>query len=323
MKITYGTKDYNIDVTEICLNKLKTNDIIAIPSGDHNRANYFTDPLPCILKSIFITDEENNITEYDDTLTIKINIVDKKITIINDSMMKIIYRISDGGYNKIKPYYVTKKGIFQHFMKIFSEYDIYIVADNVSDETYNFLCSYIDSSKVFRTKLSNAGSFMYSVKLAINKFNDTTKVYFAEDDYIYTKNAPSIIEEGLDIGDYSSGYDHPDKYINHNEGGPNPYIKDGGENTIVKISKNSHWKITNSCCMTFATRVITIKKDLDIYKKYCSGTHPHDFQIFIELKKYNNRNIVSCIPAVSTHGETANLSPFINWEQEFLQTNNN
>ena len=31
MKITYGTKDYNIDVTEICLNKLKTNDIIAIP----------------------------------------------------------------------------------------------------------------------------------------------------------------------------------------------------------------------------------------------------------------------------------------------------
>ena len=232
--------------------------------------------------------------------------------------MKIIYRISDGGYNKIKPYYVTKKGIFQHFIKIFTGYDIYVIADNVCDETYDFLLQYIDTSKVFRTKLSNAGSFMYSVNFAIQNFNDTQKVYFAEDDYIYTKNAPLIIEEGLDVGEYSSGYDHPDKYMNHNEGGPNPYIKDGGEITRVKISKNCHWKITNSCCMTFATKVLTLKQDLPIYIKYCSGKHPYDFQMFLDLKKTNNRNVVSCIPAVSTHGETALLSPFIKWEQEFL-----
>lgn len=36
--------------------------------------------------------------------------------------MKVIYRISDGGYNKIKPYYVTKRSIFDHFMKIFNGY---------------------------------------------------------------------------------------------------------------------------------------------------------------------------------------------------------
>ena len=232
--------------------------------------------------------------------------------------MKIIYRISDGGYNKVKPYYVTKKGIFQHFIKIFTGYDIYVIADNVCDETYNFIIQYIDTSKVFRTKLSNAGSFMYSVNFALHSFNDNEKVYFAEDDYIYTKNAAMIIEEGLDVGDYSSGYDHPDKYMNHNEGGPNPYIKDGGEITRVKISKNRHWKITNSCCMTFATRVITLKEDLNIYNKYCSGTHPYDFQMFLELEKANNRIVVSCIPGVSTHGETGLLSPFINWEHEFL-----
>ena len=232
--------------------------------------------------------------------------------------MKIIYRISDGGYNKIKPYYVTKKGVFQHFIKIFEGYDIYVVADNVSEETYKFLSLYIDSSKIFRTNLSNAGSFIYSVNFAINTFNDNDKIYFAEDDYIYTKNAPMIIEEGLDLGDYSSGYDHPDKYINYSEGGPNPYIKDGGEFTTVKISKNRHWKITNSCCMTFATRIITLKKDLSVFEKYCNGPHPYDFQIFIELKQANQRNVVSCIPAVSTHGETELLSPFINWEEECL-----
>ena len=234
--------------------------------------------------------------------------------------MKVIYRISDGGYNKIKPDYVTKKGIFKHFINIFTGYDIYVVADNVCDETYNFILQYVNVSKVFRINLSNAGSFMYAVDFAINNFDDTQKIYFAEDDYVYTSNAAMIIEEGLEVGDYSSGYDHPDKYINHNEGGPNPYIEEGGEITRVKLSKHSHWKITNSCCMTFATKVSTLKQDLKIYKIWCSGTHPNDFKMFLDLKRINNRNVVSCIPAVSTHGETKWLSPFIDWKSEFFKT---
>lgn len=235
--------------------------------------------------------------------------------------MKIIYRISDGGYNKIKPEYVTKKGCFLHFLETFNNYDIYVVADNVSDETYEFLSSKIEASKIFRTKLSNAGSFMFSVNFAIITFSDNNeKIYFAEDDYLYTKNAPKIIEEGLSIADYSSGYDHPDKYVNHSDGGPNPFIFNGGEETKVLITKSSHWKLTNSCCMTFATTIKTIKEDLPIYKKYCSTTHPYDFQMFTDLRLINNRKIVSSIPGVSTHGETMWLSPFINWELQITNS---
>jgi hypothetical protein len=239
--------------------------------------------------------------------------------------MKIIYRISDGSYNKIKPHYVNNKiDVFKHFLKIFNGYDIYVIADNVKDDTYNSLCEIKKDINhnvtIFRTNLSNAGAFMYAVNYSLNNFSDNEKVYFAEDDYIYKKNAPIIIEEGLDIADYSSGYDHPDKYVNHSEGGPNPFIKNGGENTIVKITKNSHWKITNSCCMTFATKVKTIKQDLKYYEKHCSGTHPGDFHMFLDLAEFHNRQLVSCIPGVSTHGEFSYLSPFINWEQEF---NNN
>jgi len=236
--------------------------------------------------------------------------------------MIILYRISDGGYNKIKPHYVTKRGCFLHFLKIFKGYDIYVFADNVSDETYNFLNDYIESNKIIRTSLSNAGSFMYSLNFAINNFKDNNKIYFAEDDYIYTEDAPKIIEEGLDIADYSSGYDHPDKYINHNEGGPNPFIENGGEFTRVILSNSRHWKRTNSCCMTFATKVGTIKKDYNIFKKYCSTTHPYDFQIFCDLYKLNGRRLISCIPSVSTHGEIEWLAKFINWENEFNKTNN-
>ena len=161
---------------------------------------------------------------------------------------------------------------------------------------------------------------MFSLNYVIAHFNDNEKIYFAEDDYIYKEEAPKIIEEGIDIADYSSGYDHPDKYINSNEGGPNPFIKNGGELTRVILSKSSHWKVTNSCCMTFATKVQTIKQDYEIFKNYCSTTHPYDFQIFCDLYKKKGRRLVSCIPAVSTHGETQWLSKFVDWEKEFNKT---
>lgn len=236
--------------------------------------------------------------------------------------MIVLYRISDGGYNKIKPHYVTKRGCFLHFLKIFIGYNIYVFADNVSDDTYNFLTQYIESNKIIRTALSNAGSFMNSLDFAINNFKDDQKIYFAEDDYIYTQEAPKIIAEGLDISHYSSGYDHPDKYINYNEGGPNPFIEKGGELTRVILSNSRHWKRTNSCCMTFATKVGTIKNDYNIFKQYCSTIHPYDFQIFCDLYKIKGRRLISCIPSVSTHGEIQWLAKFIDWENEFNKTNN-
>ena len=54
LKIKYGIADNNIDVTNICFRFLIKCGFIHIPKGDQNRANYFTDPLLGILKSIFI-----------------------------------------------------------------------------------------------------------------------------------------------------------------------------------------------------------------------------------------------------------------------------
>jgi hypothetical protein len=227
--------------------------------------------------------------------------------------MKVLYRISDGGNNKYKPNYVyDKKIMFKHFINIFKNNDIYVFADNVSDETYDFLIKNYDVSKIFRTSLGGMKSFTYSIDFAITKFHDNEKIYFAEDDYIYRKIAPQIIEEGLDLADYSSGYDHPDKYFSFNEGGPNPFIEKGGELTRVIISKNSHWKFTNSCCMTFATTLNVLKEDYEVFNKfYC------DWEIFRELIDNKKRTLVSCIPGVSTHGEIQWISKFIDWDKEF------
>jgi hypothetical protein len=234
--------------------------------------------------------------------------------------MKVLYRISQGGNNKYKPDFVyDKKLMFIHFINIFKDEDVYIFADNINNELYDFIKSNCKNFKLYKTSLGNSSSFMFTLDYAINNFNDEDTVYFAEDDYIYKKIAPKIISEGLMISDYSSGYDHPDKYLNYNEGGPNPFIEKGGELTRVMITENIHWKLTNSCCMTFASIVKTLKQDYEIFKNHCSGNIPNDFGIFCDLYK-KNRTVASCIPAVSTHGEVQWLSKFVDWHKEFVDS---
>jgi len=79
MKIYYGIADNSIDVTDICLSILIKNNIIFIPCGERVRSNYFTDPLPYVLKKIIIENNET-ITEYDEFTQIKINILNNTVT---------------------------------------------------------------------------------------------------------------------------------------------------------------------------------------------------------------------------------------------------
>lgn len=79
MKIFYGIKSNNLDITDICFSKLIKNNIIRIPSEDFNRAALFTDTLPELLKSIFI-EHDNNFMEYDFTNEITINLTNNTIT---------------------------------------------------------------------------------------------------------------------------------------------------------------------------------------------------------------------------------------------------
>ena len=85
--------------------------------------------------------------------------------------MKVLYRISDSGNSKHKLHFVNDKcKMFLHFINIFKNYDIYVFADNVSDETYNFLKENFDNNKIKRISLGNAHSFIYSLNFAIFNF---------------------------------------------------------------------------------------------------------------------------------------------------------
>ena len=54
IKISYGTRDNNIDVTKLALEKCMNGNVLFIPRGDHDRACLFSDPLPGTLKYIYI-----------------------------------------------------------------------------------------------------------------------------------------------------------------------------------------------------------------------------------------------------------------------------
>ena len=128
--------------------------------------------------------------------------------------------------------------------------------------------------------------------MAVTECSEEDLVYFCEDDYLHLKIAPKLLQEGIKRSDYVTLYDHPDKYT--------PQYN-GGEFSKVIKTNSSHWRYTISTCMTFGTKINTLKKDLDIWNKYIDKNHPEDHLIFSDLTKEKKRRLAVCIPGVADH----------------------
>lgn len=228
--------------------------------------------------------------------------------------MKIIYRISDSGYNKVKPDYINNERCLKNATEVFKDADWDIIADNVSSETNEMIQKYVSRSNIEYVSVGNgAGTFNLALDLAI-KYSDNEIVYFIENDYLHKPEAQKVLEEGFNLGaSFVSLYDHPDKYLDPSHGG-NPYCQGGAEDTRVYLTESCHWKITNSTTMTFATKVSTLKRVKYILRKHTQGTYPEDFKMFLELRE-QKEFLVTSIPGYSTHGETAWLSPLTDWSK--------
>ena len=232
--------------------------------------------------------------------------------------MKVIYRISDAGYNKVKPDYITNENCLKNAVEVFGKDNFYVIADNVSDTTEQMILKYVNG--IQKVSVGNgAGTFNLALDWALEQ-DENLLVYFLENDYLHKSNSIDIINEGIELGaDYVSLYDHPDKYIPASRGG-NPQIEDdGGEYTKLFLSKSCHWKITNSTTMTFASTVKVLKEDETILRKWTNiGHYPDDYKMFLELRE-KNRILVTSVPGYSTHGETAWLSPLTDWSKIWFQ----
>ena len=231
--------------------------------------------------------------------------------------MKIIYRISDAGYSKVKPGYVNNENCLKNFCNVFYNHihDIQILADNCSEETLTMVAKYIDPINIEKVSVGHgAGTFNLALDKAL-KLDDKELVYFVENDYLHKQQSPEIVQEGLSLGaSFVALYDHPDKYLDPSKGG-NPYCEGGAEDTRVYLTDSCHWKITNSTTMTFASTVETLKRTEPTLRKYTNqGHYPDDFKMFLELREHNEL-LVTPLPGYATHGETAWLSPLTDWSK--------
>jgi hypothetical protein len=168
-----------------------------------------------------------------------------------------------------------------------------VIADSCLPETLERLRSL--NTPFVETQLGNAGSLRYAMEMAV-KEEDETILYFAEDDYVYKTDSrrpigKNYLREGLGIADYVTLYDHPDKYTK---------MYDGGEVSKVVKTAMTHWRYTQSTCMTFGTTVKTLREDMEVWLKYTDGSHPHDHEIFTELKE-RGRQLAVCIPGIACH----------------------
>jgi len=231
--------------------------------------------------------------------------------------MKIIYRISDTGYSKVKPSYINNENCLKNALKEFPEnlYEWLIIADNISEDTETMIRQYY-IGEIRKVSIGHgAGTFNIALTEAINSKEEY--IYFLENDYLHKEDASIILYQGFELGaDYVALYDHPDKYVD----GANPEVEGGGELTRVMLSRSCHWKLTNSTTMTFASKVNTLKQDEHILRAFTQGSYPRDFEMFLKLRELG-RTLITPIPGYATHGETAWLSPLTNWNDISNNTN--
>lgn len=242
------------------------------------------------------------------------------------SPLHIYYRLSDGlqrdmygrANSKTKPAYFNKQLCLAQLLQAFKGVPITVIADRVSNATLSWVHAMAPSAEVLLTDIGNGGNvFLYAVRLAVERAkHPRDRLYFVEDDYFHTTGAMAIAE-GLAFGDYASGHDHPDKYLAWDRGGQNPFILSDGEDTVLFVSKLSHWKLTGSTTMTFMTTAMVAKRDYEVYEKYCSNGYPYDFRMFTDLFNLGRR-VVSSVPAMAAH--VVELPPLIDWAKVAADT---
>lgn len=225
----------------------------------------------------------------------------------------IIYRISDAGYPKIKPSYINNENCLRNAVKRFplDRCRWRIIADNVCDDTYSMICTYIPKENIQRVSVGHgAGTFRLAMDFALS-LPDSTIVYFLENDYLHKEHAMDVLLEGFTLPhcDYITLYDHPDKYEQTH------FMAKGGEKSRVYLTTSTHWKISHSTTMTFAVRVSTLRCDKQVFNRWTMTRHPYDFEIFFNLN-WKGRRLLLPIPGYATHGDTDGHAPLHNWSKE-------
>jgi hypothetical protein len=192
-------------------------------------------------------------------------------------------------------------------------------------------------------KVGNLGTFSLQIDL-LTKQTDAQYVYFAEDDYYYLPGAlekmVAFMRQNPDV-DFVTPYDHPDSY----------HTSSRHERHLVRPFGDSYWRTASSTCLTFLTSRANLVHTQSIFRTYSRGNmdcpiwlsltqklelcnprvHWHDgFRVKTWLKAlrwgygallFGRRyHLWTPMPALATHMESSCLSPIIDWQRLFVDS---
>ena len=253
-----------------------------------------------------------------------------------------IYRISDySNPEKVKPDYASKEDCLRVYVREFTNSNLIVLCDNVSQQTLKMVQKYADKDNVYVTNNGNTGSFLASLdianRIAIEKgLLDDTIFYFLEDDYLHRRGARNIMFEAFEDlkADYVTLYDHPDKYQNlkdpryvwghgrvdiEEDGIRKPgIIYNVGKQDTVYVSKSTHWRTVESTTMTWATTAKNVVEDFqDLWSLHEGQPLPMGGATFRMLAE-KGKKLYSPLTAYSTHAEEKWMAYFVDWKKESL-----
>lgn len=209
-----------------------------------------------------------------------------------------------------------KLAYFANAVAMFGASNITVIADSMSDLEISPYLEY--GCSVIRVSNGTGGGTFRDAAMMAMSLGDDQPVYLLEDDFIHKRSSSGVLLDGIAAGfDYVTCYDHPDKYIDKTNGG-NPLVTKGGESTRLLLTNLSHWKITNSTVMTFATTPRVLRRDWRLILRHCGGRYTDDYRLFRDLAR-RRRYVYSSIPGLCTHSEIQHLSPLVNWSSELTE----
>ena len=192
-------------------------------------------------------------------------------------------------------------------------------------------------------KIGNLPTFSLQIDLLL-KQTEAQYVYFAEDDYFYFPNALEKMVEFMRANrdvDFVTPYDHPDSY----------YTPSRHERHSVRPWGDRYWRTASSTCLTFLTSREVLQRTAPTLRTYSKGngdcpmwlaltqkfelanTKVHFADVFhlkvwIRTWQYGigrilfsrRYNLWTPIPTLATHMESTCLSPLIDWQEEFVRS---
>jgi hypothetical protein len=203
----------------------------------------------------------------------KINFDGKEIK----EKLVVIYRISakENGKSPIfaKNKFKLVKYCLDSFYENFREVKPYVIflLDSCPEKFEKLVKKYKFESKVINLeKAGNKGSWFAQIEIA-GKLSDDKFVYFAEDDYVYEKNAGAYLLKALEKYDFVTLADHKNYY-------EKPMVD---KKYSIQLIEDKHFRTVESTCLTFGTKASLIKRFKNTFKKYGTFDHP----LWMEMKE--------------------------------------